>query len=88
MESCRAASRKSSPSAFEAFWLYAPSMLLSPSAQMSVNGKSWRIILILSRGYDLRNVEAPSHETAEIAAAEKFALSPEERKRIVVQERR
>jgi hypothetical protein len=49
--------------------------------------KSWRVTLIRSRGQVLGDVEAPNRQAAEAAAVKQFNLSPEDRNRIVVQER-
>jgi hypothetical protein len=53
----------------------------------SVAAKSWRSSLILKRAKVLGDVEAPSREAAEAAAVRTFNLSPEQRSRLVVQER-
>jgi hypothetical protein len=49
--------------------------------------RSWRASLIRKRGQVLGDVEAPSREAAEAAAVRAFNLSPEQRSRLVVQER-
>jgi hypothetical protein len=49
--------------------------------------KIWRVTIIRSRGQVLGDVEAPTREAAEAAAVKRFSLSPEDRNRIVVQER-
>ena len=49
--------------------------------------RSWRASLILKRAKVLGDVEAPSREAAEAAAVRTFSLSPEQRSRLVVQER-
>jgi hypothetical protein len=49
--------------------------------------RSWRASLIRRHGQVLGNVEAPSREAAEAAAVRMFDLSPEQRIRLVVQER-
>jgi hypothetical protein len=49
--------------------------------------RSWRASLILKRAKALGDVEAPSREAAEAAAVRTFNLNPEQRSRLVVQER-
>jgi hypothetical protein len=49
--------------------------------------RSWRASLIRRHGQVLGNVEAPSRKAAEAAAVRMFDLSPEQRIRLVVQER-
>jgi acyl-CoA reductase-like NAD-dependent aldehyde dehydrogenase len=52
--------------------------------------RSWRVLLIYKRGQVLGTVEAPSREAAEAAeaaAVREFNLTPEQRSRLVVQER-
>jgi len=49
--------------------------------------KTWRLTIIRSRGQVLGDVEVPTREGAEAAAVKRFGLSPEDRNRIVVQER-
>jgi hypothetical protein len=49
--------------------------------------RSWRASLIRSKGLILGTVEAPTREAAEAAAVREFNLTPEQRNRLVVQER-
>jgi hypothetical protein len=49
--------------------------------------RSWRVSLIRNRGHVLGDVEAATRDAAEAAAMKKFNLSPEQRNRIVIQER-
>jgi hypothetical protein len=49
--------------------------------------RSWRASLIRNRGQVLGDVEAPNREAAEAEAVRTFNLSPEQRSRLVVQER-
>jgi hypothetical protein len=42
--------------------------------------RSWRALLIRSKGQVLGDVDAPSRETAEAEAVRTFNLSPEQRK--------
>jgi hypothetical protein len=49
--------------------------------------RSWRASLIRKRAQVLGDVEAPSREAAEAAAVRTFNLSPQQRSRLVVQER-
>lgn len=48
--------------------------------------RRWRISLIRKRGLALGTVEAADVWTAERVAVERFALSPEQRKRLAVRE--
>jgi hypothetical protein len=47
---------------------------------------TWRASLIRQRAEFLGQVEAPDREAAEAVAAERFNLTPEQRKRLVLQE--
>jgi hypothetical protein len=59
-----------------------------PPNRISRKNKSWRItIFIQERREILGDVEAPTREAAEAAAVKQFALSAEDRNRIVIQER-
>ena len=49
--------------------------------------RSWRASLIRQKGQVLGDVEAPNREAAEAEAVRTFNLSPEQRTRLVVQER-
>jgi hypothetical protein len=49
--------------------------------------RSWRASLIRKKAQVLGDVEAPSREAAEATAVRTFNLSPEQRSRLVVQER-
>jgi hypothetical protein len=59
----------------------------SVSKTKSASLRSWRASLIRKRGQVLGSVEAATREAAEAAAAREFNLSPEQRSRLVVQER-
>jgi hypothetical protein len=50
--------------------------------------RTWRASLIKQRAEFLGRVEAPDREAAEAAAVEKFRLTDEQRKRLVLQEQR
>jgi hypothetical protein len=58
-----------------------------PRKRKTVAAKSWRASLIRSKTQVLGDVEAPSREAAEAAAVRTFNLSPQQRSRLVVQER-
>jgi hypothetical protein len=65
-----------------------------PTAQKSTNAspraaasRSWGASLIRKKAQVLGDIEAPSREAAETAAVRTFNLSPEQRSRLVVQER-
>jgi hypothetical protein len=49
---------------------------------------TWRVTLIRSNGRSLGTVKAPDEQTAIARAAEEFQLSPEQKKRVVVQRTR
>ena len=49
--------------------------------------RSWRASLICRKGQVRGDVDAPSRESAEAEAVRTFNLSPEQRSRLVVQER-
>jgi hypothetical protein len=49
--------------------------------------RSWRASLIRKKGQVVGDVDAPSREAAEAEAVRAFNLSPEQRNRLVVQER-
>jgi hypothetical protein len=49
--------------------------------------RSWRASLIRKRAQVLGDVEAPSREAAEAEAVRTFNLTPEQRSRLLVQER-
>ena len=52
-----------------------------------IASRSWRALLIRGKGQVLGDVDAPSREAAEAEAVRTFSLSPEQRSRLVVQER-
>jgi hypothetical protein len=66
-----------------------PSRPHSPSSDnpKSAASRRWRANLIRSRAQALGDVQASSREAAEAAAVQTFNLSPEQRNRLVVQER-
>jgi hypothetical protein len=49
--------------------------------------RSWRVSIIRKREQYLGTVEAPDEKAAEAAAVAEFALSDEQRRRLVLQER-
>ena len=49
--------------------------------------RSWRVILIRSRGEYLGSVEAPDRERAEAAAVKLFQLDQDQRSRLLIRER-
>jgi hypothetical protein len=53
----------------------------------SAASRRWRASLIRSKAQVLGDVEASSREAAETAAVRTFNLNPEQRSRLVVQER-
>ena len=51
------------------------------------NLRSWRIIIIRSKGEYLGPVEAPDRERAEAVAIKEFVLDDNQRSRLLIQER-
>jgi hypothetical protein len=60
---------------------------ISPKKPTAAKLRSWRVSIIRKRGQYLGTVEAPNEKAAEAAAVSEFALSDEQRRRLVVQER-
>jgi len=50
--------------------------------------RTWHVLIIRKRGEFLGTVEAPDREAAEAAAIERFELTDEQRKRLVLRESR
>jgi hypothetical protein len=48
--------------------------------------RSWRVIIIRSRGEYLGSVEAPDRERAEAVAIKQFALDDNQRRRLLIRE--
>ena len=53
----------------------------------AIASRPWRASLIRRKGQVLGDVDAPNREEAEAEAVRTFNLSPEQRSRLVVQER-
>ena len=51
------------------------------------NLRSWRVIIMRSRGEYLGSVEAPDREKAESVAIKLFALDDDQRSRLLILER-
>ena len=49
--------------------------------------RSWRVIIMRSRGEHIGTVEAPDRERAEAAAIKQFALDDDQRSRLLIRER-
>jgi hypothetical protein len=49
--------------------------------------RSWRVIIMRSRGEYLGSVEAPDRERAEAVAIKQFALDDDQRRRLLIRER-
>jgi hypothetical protein len=49
--------------------------------------RSWRVIIMRSRGEYLGSVEAPDRERAEAVAIKLFALDQDQRRRLLIRER-
>ena len=53
----------------------------------AANLRSWRVIIIRSKGEHLGTVEAPDRERAEAVAVKRFALDDDQRSRLLIRER-
>jgi hypothetical protein len=53
----------------------------------AANLRSWRVIIIRSKGEYLGSVEAPDRERAEAAAIKQFDLDQDQRSRLLIRER-
>jgi hypothetical protein len=49
--------------------------------------RSWRVIIIRSKGEYLGSIEAPDRERAEAVAIKQFALDQDQRRRVLIRER-
>jgi hypothetical protein len=49
--------------------------------------RSWRVVIMRSRGEYLGSVEAPDRERAEAVAIKQFALDDDQRRRLLILER-
>ena len=49
--------------------------------------RSWRVIIMRSRGEHIGTVEAPDRERAVAAAIKQFALDDDQRSRLLIRER-
>ena len=49
--------------------------------------RSWRVVIMRSRGEYLGSVEAPDREGAEAVAIKQFALDDDQRRRLLIRER-
>jgi hypothetical protein len=54
---------------------------------IAANPRSWRAIIIRSRGEYLGSVEAPDRERDEAVAVKQFALDGDQRRRLLIRER-
>jgi hypothetical protein len=52
----------------------------------AANLRSWRVIILRSRGEYLGSVEAPDRERAEAVAIKQFDLDLEQRRRLLIRE--
>ena len=59
----------------------------SPSKRKAANLRSWRVIIIRSKGEYLGSVEAPDRERAGAAAIKQFDLDQDQRRRQLIRER-
>jgi hypothetical protein len=60
---------------------------LSDHPKKPANLRSWRFIIIRSKGEYLGSVEAPDRERAEAAAIKQFELADDQRGRLLIRER-
>jgi hypothetical protein len=51
------------------------------------NLRSWRVIIMRSRGEYLGSVEAPDRQRAEAVAIKQFALDQDQQRRLLIRER-
>jgi hypothetical protein len=58
-----------------------------PNPKKRANLRSWRVIIMRSRGEYLGSVEAPDSERAEAVAIRQFDLDQDQRRRVVIRER-
>ena len=49
--------------------------------------RSWRVIIIRSKGEHIGTVEAPDRERAEAVAVKQFELDQDQRRRLLIRER-
>jgi hypothetical protein len=49
--------------------------------------RSWRVVIIRSKGEHLGTVEAPDRERTEAAAIKQFALDGDQRRQLLIRER-
>jgi hypothetical protein len=54
------------------------------SPKKPANLRSWRVIIMRSRGEYLGSVESPNEKAAEVAAVTEFGLSEDQRHRLVI----
>jgi hypothetical protein len=53
----------------------------------AANLRSWRVIIMRSRGEHIGTVEAPDRERAEAVAVKQFELDQDQRRRLLIRER-
>jgi hypothetical protein len=56
------------------------------NAKKPANLRSWRVIIMRSRGEYLGSVEAPDREKAEAVAVKQFELDQDQRRRLLIRE--
>jgi hypothetical protein len=66
-------------------YLAAVSRRISP--KKPANPRSWRVIIMRSKGEYLGSIEAPDRERAEAVAVKQFALDDDQRRRLLIRER-
>jgi hypothetical protein len=54
---------------------------------IAANLRSWRVIIMRSKGEHIGTVEALDRERAEAVAVKQFALDQEQRRRLLIRER-
>ena len=59
----------------------------APATHPKKPSRSWRVIIMRSKGEHIGTVEAPDRERAEAVAIKQFALDDDQRSRLLIQER-
>jgi hypothetical protein len=62
-------------------------MMTDKKKPTAANLRSWRVIIIRSKGEYLGSVEAPDRERAEAVAIKQFDLDQDQRSRLLIRER-
>jgi len=65
----------------------APSKKITRQRSAAAKLRSWRVIIMRSKGENIRTVEAPNRERAEAVAVKEFGLDADQRSRLLIRER-